>query len=63
MGLYENEKEWIETLNEAYLLIKDHNRFREFFVECIINGKPNIEAIWEEFKDKLSEDIVKGTQN
>ncbi len=57
-GLLENDNEAIICLNEAYLNIASAQKFREFFTSFIINCSPNINLIWNEFKNKLSEDFL-----
>lgn len=58
LGLLENSEEAIICLNEAYLILSSAQRFREFFCHFIINCSPDISIIWNEFKERLSEDFL-----
>jgi hypothetical protein len=57
-GLIENSNEAIICLNEAYLITTSVQKFREFFCSFIINCTADITIIWNEFKNKLSEDFL-----
>ena len=57
-GLLENSQEAIECLNEAKHLLSSASQFRIFFCQYILNCSPDLQIIWEQFKDDLAEDIL-----
>jgi hypothetical protein len=57
-NLIESTQEAIDCLEEAYHLISNPHKFREFFVQYLLNCSPQPEIIWNHFKQRLSEDIL-----
>lgn len=54
----EDSRESINCLHVAHLLISNASKFREFFVHYIINCNTQINILWQEFKNMLSEDLL-----
>uniref|UniRef100_A0AC35FIY8 DNA helicase n=1 Tax=Panagrolaimus sp. PS1159 TaxID=55785 RepID=A0AC35FIY8_9BILA len=59
LGLVEDDKEWEKVLKEARLSLMPY-QMRMLFVRLLIHCNPLApEALWEEFKEDMSDDFAK----
>lgn len=62
LGLLEDDKQWENTLNEAELTCHPH-KIRELFAIILTTCAPsNPRGLWDQFKESMSEDILRRTQ-